>query len=349
MSRNAASGPVTAAPALPAGRANAWARRLGLVHARLLLRARGETLEVAHEVDGQVVDLGRWPWPLAPLELEAQLGSRLACLPRHWVLPADAVVRRVLELPAAAAARLDELAGFEVGRQTPFSADRALYQARVLQPGKAGTPLRAELVVAPLRLWEALAQEWRNCLAGVEVETPDGGVLGVNLLPRALRRRPRDPLRPWPWLLLGLAVFLLLAAALQHLGNRRQALESLRGQVEAAAPQAREEAARIQRVREQVEGVAFLDARRAATPTALELWGEISLRLPEGTYLDRLSLQEGRVQLAGLSPDAASLVASLQDCEHLQAPALDSVQRDGQGGRLDRFVLSARIGNGAGR
>jgi len=344
VSRSAANRPASAAPGLPGARA--WLRRLGLVQPRLLLRVRGQVLQVEYDCAGTLEPLGQWPWPIEPAQLEARLGARLACLPWHWVLSADAVVRRSLELPAAAAARLDELARFEVERQTPFSAERALYQARVLQRGAAAAPLRAELVVAPRRCWEALDPAWQQALAGVEVEDGAGGVLGVNLLPHALRRRRRDPLRPWPWVLAALAMVLAVAAAMQWLGNRRHALEDLRRQVEAAAPQAREESARIQRLRAQLEGVAFLDRRRAARPTALELWGQVSQRLPQGTYLDRFSLQGERLQLAGLGPDAASLVAALEDCPGLREPALDSVQRDAQGGRLDRFVLSARVAAG---
>jgi general secretion pathway protein L len=328
---------------MPVSSAAAWRRRFGLSQPRLLLRVREDVLEVHYWLDAQAQCLGQWPWPMSPLELESHLPSRVACLPRYWLLPAEAAVRRPLELPAAARKRLDDLARFEVARQTPFTPEHALFQARVLQPGSANAPLKAELVVAPRRLWAQLDPAWQACLAGVDVE--DGaGVLGVNLLPAPLRRMPADPLRAWPWLLSALGVLLLAGAALQGLDNRRQVLESLRQDVEASAPRAREEAARIQAVRGQAEGIMFLDGLRAATPPAVLLWGELTRRLPQGTSLERLNLQRGRMQLTGLSSDAASLVGGLQDSPYWRAPALDSVQRESPGGQLDRFVLSAQVG-----
>ena len=58
---------------------------------------------------------------------------RLAGLPRWMLLPAGSALQRRLLLPAAAADRLRDVIGFEIDRQTPFSADSVRFDTRVLE------------------------------------------------------------------------------------------------------------------------------------------------------------------------------------------------------------------------
>ncbi|GAB2493561.1 PilN domain-containing protein [Pseudoxanthomonas sangjuensis] len=325
-----------------------WRLLFGLAPDRLLLSCEtdaGQVLRLRRQNDAEIHDLAQVPLPLQAADLDALLNPRLARLQRWLVLPAGAVLRRHLSLPAAAADRLRDVVGFEIDRQTPFAADAVRYDARILQR-RADGQLDAELVVAPRRELDGILAtlgDAGNDLAGVDVADAAGKPLGVNLLPTESRGRRRDPLQGWNLLLAAVAALALVAAAWQVLQNRRAAAERFAAGVEAKAADARRVAAQRQRLADLVEGAAFLDRTRAARPTALEVMDELSRRLPEGTYLEKLSIEDDRLLLIGLSNEASALVARLEGSKLWRTPALTgALQRDPRS-RRDRFSLTAEL------
>ncbi|MFP3344794.1 hypothetical protein R0J87_20155, partial [Halomonas sp. SIMBA_159] len=90
-------------------------------------------------------------------------------------------LRRPLRLPAAAAARLQEVSRFEIDRQTPFEAADVWFDARLL--AQHGEQIEAELVVVPRRALEGatgIPPAWRELLAGVDVRDDAGEPLRIN-------------------------------------------------------------------------------------------------------------------------------------------------------------------------
>ncbi|MBN6152654.1 PilN domain-containing protein [Xanthomonas sp. AmX2] len=322
-----------------------WQLQLGWSQARLLLWRDGEQLLLARQLGAEPGTPQALPWPLSVPQLEALLGPRLSALPRVWLLPAETTLRRALRLPAAAADHLREVAKFEIDRQTPFQADQVVYDVRVGARRDDGQ-IDAELVVAPQRTLDELAASagaLRPTLAGVDVAGADGLPLGVNLLPLAQRHRRADPMRRWNAILAATALLAVFFAGWQLLDNRRQAAEALRAQVDSAAQRARGVAAQRQQLTDLVEGVAFFDQLRAERPSALEIWNELSKRLPEGTYLEKFSVEGDQLQLIGLSSEASSLVGRLEGSPLWRTPSLTGVLQADPGSHRDRFTLTAEL------
>lgn len=322
-----------------------WRLLFGLAPDRLLLSHEADGLRLRRQHDTEIRDLAQVPLPLRAAELDALLDSRLARLPRWLLLPASAALRRRLTLPAAAAERLREVVGFEIDRQTPFTATAVRYDARILQRRTDGQ-LDVELVAAPRHgLDETLAAlgEAGAGLAGIDIAAADGQPLGVNLLPPDARGRRRDPLQRWNLLLAAVALLALIAAAWQILQNRRAAAAEFAAAAETKAVDARRVSAQRQRLADLVEGSAFLDRTRAARPTTLEVMDELSRRLPDNTYLEKLSIEGNRLLLIGLSSEASALVARLEGSKLWRTPALTgALQRDPRS-RRDRFSLTAEL------
>ncbi|RBG36825.1 general secretion pathway protein GspL, partial [Xanthomonas oryzae pv. oryzae] len=114
----------------------------------------------------------------------------------------------------AAAARLQDVARFEIDRQTPFTADQVYFDARVLDVREDGQ-FDAELVVVPRRMIDGPAgvpDAWNSALSGIDVTDAKGLPLGVNLLPPARRLRRSDPMQRWNLLLAASALVLLAVA-----------------------------------------------------------------------------------------------------------------------------------------
>lgn len=342
---------------------------LGMDRGRLLLQVQGDALSLRLQRGAELRELGVLPGlaayadpaaaelaalagpnavvahigdPLAPL-----LPSGLADLPRWLLLPAASSLRRRLALPAAAAERLRDVVGFEIDRQTPFTADAVAFDARVLARRDADGQLDAELVAVPRQALNpqlAAIGPLADSLAGVDVAGADGVPLAVNLLPPAQRRRHSDPFRFWNLALAAVALVAIAATMWQLLANRRSAGDELERTIASHAVAARNAAAQRQELIALIEGQAFLDRTRAERPSTIELIDELSKRLPDSTYLEKLAIEDNSLLLIGLSREASSLIARLQGTQLWRSPALTgAVQPDPTSGR-DRFTLTAEIG-----
>ncbi|MBB4130896.1 PilN domain-containing protein [Xanthomonas sp. 3075] len=322
-----------------------WQWQLGLSQARLLLQLDGDALQLLRQRDHSSEAIATLPWPVQPNEMNALLPTALESLPRHWLLPAVQALRRPLRLPAAAAARLQDVARFEIDRQTPFTADQVYFDARVLDVRGDGQ-LDAELVVVPRRMIDGPAgvpDAWASALSGIDVADAQGLPLGVNLLPPARRLRRSDPMQRWNLLLTAAALVLLAVAGWLLLDNRRQAADDLRAKVQANAARARQVAAERQQLMDLVEGAAFFQKQRATRPTSVEIWDELSRRLPGGTYLEKFSVEGGQLQLIGLSNEASSLVRRLEGSPLWHTPSLTGVLQSDAGRNVDRFTITAEL------
>jgi len=322
-----------------------WREFLGLSQDRMLLSRTGDQWRLQWQHATGVSEVAVLPMPLEADALDKVLGRRLQPLPRWLLLPAEGVLRRRIQLPGAAAERLRDVVGFEVDRLTPFSAEAVRFDARVLQRCSDGQ-LDAELVVVSRASFEqavAALGEMSGSLAGVDTVDAADQPLGVNFMPLPLRRRRIHPERHWNLILAGITLLALAAAAWQLLDNRRQAAAGFAAEVEQRAVQARIVSVQRQRLVDMVEGDAFLESRRASRPTTLELIEELSRRVPNHTYLEKLSITGDRLLIAGFSPEASALVANLEGSALLKSPALSGpLQPDPRAG-MDRFSITAEL------
>ena len=322
-----------------------WRVLLGLAQDRLLLTRQGDEVQLQWQNASGLHEVTRLPLPLQEDELEKVLGNRLAALPRWLVLPPAMVLRRGMLLPAAAAERLRDVVGFEVDRQTPFSAAAVRFDARLLKRREDGQ-LEVELVAVPRPAFEESLSGLgglAGALVGVDAMDANGSPLGVNLLPADQRRNRSNPMRTWNLVLAAVALAALAAAAWQVLDNRREAAEALTAQVDARAAEARKVALQRDRLRDIVDGAKFLDDTRASRPTTVEVIDEVSRRLPDNTYLEKFAIEGDRLLLIGLSPEASALVGRMEGSKLWKSPALSGALQPDPRTRRDRFSLTADL------
>jgi general secretion pathway protein L len=340
---------------------------------RLMLQHQGEELALsliaptaAGQAAGQVQRLeefGRLPWEASATEAAGEdplarlLAPRINPLPRWLLLPAGSGLRRRLTLPAAAADRLRDVLGFEIDRQTPFAANEVYFDARLL--GRRGDgQIDAELVVVPRATLDAALQALgaplRATLAGVDIAgaeaysgfadvTPEPTALGVNLLPDAQRRHRRDPMILWNLGLALVAVVALAAGLWQILNNRTAAADALETQANQRVQQARRVSEQKKQLIDLVEGMRFLQTTRSGRPTTVEVLDELSRRLPDNTYVEKVSVEGDRLMVIGLSSEASRLVERLQSSKLWRSMTLTgALQPDPRTGK-DRFTLTAEL------
>ena len=326
-----------------------WRQALAASSDRLLLQLQGDELRLRRQGGNGLQDVANLPVPPARGEgvdpLADVLTRHAAELPRWLLLPAVSGLRRTLLLPAAARERVRDVLGFEIERQTPFAMGDALYDGRVLGVRDDGQ-LQAELVVVPrVRADAATAQlgALSGWLAGIDLADAEGRPLGVNLLPAAQRHQRRNPWRLWNVVLAAVALLALALGLSQVLDNRRAAAAQLQADVAKRGAQARTVSQQRQRLVDAVEGGAYLQAQRNARPSMVEVMDELARRLPDGTYLEKVTIEGGQMTVQGLSNQAAALVGKLEGAKQWRAPALSGALQQDPRARSDRFTLVAQL------
>ena len=261
--------------------------------------------------------------------------------------PPAAVLLRSLQFPPAVEENLRQVLSFEMDRQTPFKADQVYFDYHVESLG-AGRQLRVDLALAPRPAIDALTERAKAlglALDGVDVPRSDPSGLrrrGFNLLPEAARVRRSNPQLRLNLILAAAAVLLVVMAMQQSVANREQALEALRANVEVARTEAREVNALRNRLDTAVNGAGYLTEKKTQTPSVFRVLGDLSERLPDDTWLERLTFREGGLEVAGQSSESTKLIALLQESRTLGNPAfMGQISPDART-RKERFTLSAR-------
>lgn len=323
-----------------------WRKLLSVEDAQILLQPLGEELSLQRMLGDEVREVSRVPLA-EPEAVAAALGEEQAELPRVLLVPQAVVLRRVLTLPAAALDNLRTVLGFELDRQTPFKPDQVVFDSRVL-PHEAGAKMvPVELALVPRdRLQQALAAlgPLAATLGAVDIAGSDGRRRGYNFLPPE-QRRSRSNAR---WLLhaglvAAIVLFLLIAMG-RLLDNRAAAVAALGDESDAVQREARAVAKLRDSLEDAAEAANFLAVEKSRQPSMVLLLDDLTRRLPDDTWLERLSFARGEVSLSGQSGQAAKLLEILQESKLLRSSALSGpIQPDARSGK-DRFNITAGYG-----
>lgn len=258
-------------------------------------------------------------------------------------MPADRALARAVTLPVAAAANLRQVLGYEMDRLTPFNASQVYYDALILERHPEQRRIRVDLSALPRTEVDAVLESLAAlgiAPDGVEVA---GGRPGLNLLPA--EKRPRRGV--WPRrlqrILILISLSLALVATLWPLWQYRTLVIGLQKQVNTL----QQESGQVLTLREQlekaVESSRFLLQKKQSRTPIIELLRELTVILPDSTWLERLQIKGDTLQLIGQSSSASALVSVIEESKVLSGAAFASpVTNDRRTGK-ERFVLGARI------
>jgi len=167
--------------------------------------------------------------------------------------------------------------------------------------------------------------------------------LGVNLMPSAQRRHRRDPMAVWNLALGALATVAIALGLWQILANRTAAADAYEAETRQRSAQAKKVAAERRQLIDLVEGLRFLQQTRSGRPTSVEVLADLTRRLPDSTYIERVTIEDRRLMVVGLSSEASRLVERLQGSELWRSMTLTgALQPDPRTGK-DRFTLTAEL------
>lgn len=266
-------------------------------------------------------------------------------VPRDLLLGEDEVLRKEIKLPQAAESNLRQALGFEMDRHTPFKADEVYYDYRILGRDRDAGLTRIELVAAPRgsvsSAIELLAPRGM-APTGADVLL-DGLPASLNLLPPDLRYRMTNR-RSRMNMLMGLAAVVLLALVMaQSLWLRQHQIAEVQDAIETV----RAEARLVQGLRGQIEdaseAASFMQRRRNESPPTVQVLAEVSRVLPDDTYLDRIRVWDGNVQMQGKSSNAQQLIEIVNQSKMLgNAEFRGPTRLDGPSGK-EIFDLTSTL------
>lgn len=310
----------------------------------------GEELTIQRE--GATEPFARFPLSQQADVLRSDLVQLLGRGPhpdRRLILavPSAAVLLRSLQFPPAVEPNLRQVLSFEMDRQTPFKADQVYFDYRVEQTA-GGKQLKVDLALAPRPVLDGLLERARNLnlsLDGADVPVAGSAGLkrhGFNLLPPAAQTHRTNPQLRLNLILGAAAALLIFMVMQQSVANRAEALEGLRANVETARTEARAVTQLRNQLNTAVSGAGYLTEKKAQTPSVFRVLGDLSERLPDETWLERMTFREGGLEVAGQSDESTKLIALLQDSKTISNPAfMGQISPDART-RKERFTLSAR-------
>jgi general secretion pathway protein L len=317
----------------------------------LLLGCQGRELVLWRYSGDASIELGRialdTPGDAQQTEfqrLRGQLGD--ADLRSFYCIDAKRTLRRSISLPAAAEDNLRQVLAFEMDRQTPFKADQVYFDYIVAARSAAQRNLQIELTVVPRAQLDAELATLNASgatLDGVDCwrDTAGGARTGLNLLP-AERRLKRKNLRLRLNLALaGAALVLLVTVMLLSLANRESALAAMQADVQKAGNDAKQVSQLRKTLQDTLDGANFLSRKKRETPLMVDLLSDLTTRLPDDTYLERLNVDEkNKIEMQGLSDDASKLIGLLQKSEILANPSIQGTIQPDPRTKKDRFNIT---------
>lgn len=340
-----------------------WGRELaGLLPARwhallaersdaLLLENQGAELVLWRQSGDSSAELGRIA-VAEPADVQKAAYARLRTqiddpnLRQFYCIRAERTLRRTISLPAAAEDNLRQVLTFEMDRQTPFKAEQVYFDYRVAARAAADRNLQIELTVVPRAQLDAeltaLAASGAM-LDGVDCWRDGSGSAraGLNLLPQERRVKRKNLRLRLNLALAAAAAVLLVTAMLQSLANRESALAAMTVEVEKAQNEAKQVSQLRKTLEDTINAANFLGRKKRETPLMVVLLSDLTTRLPDDTYLERLSVDDkNKIEMQGLSSDASKLIALLQKSEVITNPSVQGTIQPDPRTRKDRFNIT---------
>ncbi len=266
-------------------------------------------------------------------------------------LSADKVLRKRLTLPLAAEENLRQVLSFEMDRQTPFKADQVYFDWHIVKRDAAQRSLLVDLLATPKATLDAALSQLAPAQITIDaVDCAAGrGALhfeqtqGFNLLPAEKRGANSDPQARIRWILAASLVALIGMAMVQSLNARQKALEDLQARTAEMQKSALDTAKLSVKLREEIAGANFLSERKQKRSETVKVLLELTQRIPENTWLERISFVGEAVQLQGQSTSASDLIGLLQKSKHLGNPQIQGVIQPDAGTGKERFSLQLDI------
>lgn len=266
------------------------------------------------------------------------------------------VLRKRVTLPMATEENLRDVIGFDMDRQTPFTAEQVYFGAEVVARDVARDRIEIEVVAVP----KSAIQSWLNEMraAGVSVHS----IVAADEFSSAFKRtstpiellpKSAGPARRWSNIqrinvgLLLLALLLIFGAVLLPIWQKREMVKELMP----LAVKADSEFKVTQRVTEEYARLAseynFVVGKKHANYPIVMLVDEITKISPDTMWIQnfeyKLLPKTRELQLAGEAVSVSKVIESLEQTPFLQNTSQRQASRQGSRPNIEYFTLASEV------
>ena len=322
--------------------------RMQYARRRLLVQTNDSEVALSVEDDGKIQSLDVFSAEQDPQLQQQRVREllqhhELTEVSRDLLIAEADVLHSEIVMPLATEANLRQALAYEMDRHTPFQAEEVFYCWKILSRDRETSQLHFELFVTPRQSLVAQLETLKRLSldpTGIDVQGPDG-LLGINLLPHAMRHKVVNQQSRVNWLLAAGTAVLFVFVMTQSLWLREHQILS----VEDAIEDVRAEAMAVQQIRKQIddasEAAGFLQSRKIKNGYKVEVIAELTSILPDDTYLDRLSVHAETSQMQGKSDNAQALIELINNSPYFENASFRGPTRlDNRSGK-EIFDLSA--------
>jgi len=250
-------------------------------------------------------------------------------------------------LPIETEENLREVLSFEMDRQTPFKPDQVYYDYIINERDKQARTLDVSLILAPIEQLNYALDLLQRHDVRINAISPCEEHIGhfnrVNLLPPDKRRKPQKAYRLINYLLL-LSFFLLLVGNLalpvwQKLryaqSLEQQLTEFKRQSAEAVALRGKLERAELEQ--------RFLESKKRDALQLTQIINELTLVIPDDTWISSFELRDEVVHLHGQSVASAALIPLIDASPLFRNVSFRSPVTQNRQNNTERFHISAEL------
>jgi general secretion pathway protein L len=295
------------------------------------------------ETDAEAVPLGEFPAEALGDARSLVAGIKADRRVITMTLPGDLVLERDLSLPSGVEENLRQVLGFELDRLTPFGADQAYYDYRVLGRRAANQKLDVRIVVAP----RARVEPWLNTLAAAGLEPavvdPAGVWPRANLLPPEVRRHHGWWTSKLNWLLMLVPLALLVGLLAVPISYKRGLVQQLGQELAQVRSSANQTLSLREKLEKNTQSALFVVNKRSSTPPVVDVLLELTALIPDDTWVQQLELRQGQLQIRGESALATVLLERLEDSAMFSGVGFRSPLVQVPAKTMERFHIAAEV------
>ncbi len=256
------------------------------------------------------------------------------------------LIKKVM-LPIEAEENLREVLSFEMDRQTPFTPDQVYYDYIVNERDKAARTLDVSLILAPIdRLNYALdlLESHNVSISAISPCEEHIGVFNrVNLLPPEKRRKPQKAYRLVNYFLLLAFVLLLFGNLALPIWQKMGYAKTLEGELERYKKDSAEAVALRGKLEQAELENRFLESKKRNALQLTQILNELSLVIPDDTWLSNFELREDSVHLHGQSVASAALIPLIDASPLFRNVSFRSPVTQNRQNNTERFHISAEL------
>ena len=270
------------------------------------------------------------------------LSERRHALNLVLLLPQDCCLQKRLTYPLAAEKELRSVLEFEMDKQTPFTNDSVYFDYGITRRDTENDRLHVILYVVLRDVLRKRLDALRSLRLQPAVATPGSGDApgSINFMPppdRNLSNASDRRLRR-----LGLVTLILFLAALYlPLLRYGATLEQFENQVEQTRTQAMQARALDDKKQAIQQRINFLSDQDRRHVPFIHYVRELTHRLPDNTWIHRLVIRDGKMQVQGESAAAPSIIRILEASDYFEHVQFRSpVTKNNATGKEEFHVVS---------